>query len=234
MSIIYNSFLANLNKSWPFQPAITMFVCTRLRLQPRIIPRICCLFTCLRVCICKLARTHAQDKTSNSRYNWAEIGTPDKAAGLPADRNKSDCEMQIVSTAVLFLVLLNKANSLPLHLLLGPCIVPCLGKSPPHRWHRIFSPINHVLSPVSNKFSQRSGLCSSVGFKASLPWKTVQEHSLVAAGENSALAGHHPARCLRASLNPSEGSKEKINMLSIILHSGTRSFSQLMVNIIYQ
>lgn len=77
--------------------------------------------------------------------------------------------MQIVSTAVLFLVLLNKANSLPLHLLLGPCIVPCLGKSPPHRWHRIFPPINHVLSPVSNKFSQRSGLCSSVGFKASLP-----------------------------------------------------------------
>lgn len=157
----------------------------------------------------------------------AEIGTPDKASGLPEDRNKSDCEMQIVSTAVLFLILLSQTKSLPLHLPLPSCIPPCLGQSPPHRWHRLLPLINHVLSPIYNKSGQRSRLCRSVGFKDSLPWKTIQEHSLVAASENSSLAGHHPARRLRASSRPSEGCKRTRNTLSVILHSGTRSFSQL-------
>lgn len=40
-----NLFLQVLNKSLPFQPAISTFVCTRLRLQPRLIPSICCLFS---------------------------------------------------------------------------------------------------------------------------------------------------------------------------------------------
>lgn len=171
MSVIYNSFLANLNKSWPFQPAISMFVCTRLGLQPRIMPGICCLFTCLRVCICKLAHTHAQDRTSNSRYNQAEIGTPDKAAGLPEDRNKSDCKMQIVSTAVLFLILLNKAKSLPLHLLLRPCMgevtsTPLAPHFPPNK-SRSFSCFRHIQSEIRTlQFGGVQGLCLEKLFKS--------------------------------------------------------------------
>lgn len=45
MARIDNLFLQVLNKSLPFQPAISTFVCTRLRLQPRLIPSICCLFS---------------------------------------------------------------------------------------------------------------------------------------------------------------------------------------------
>lgn len=95
--------------------------------------------------------THTQDKTSNSRYNWAEIGSPDKAPRLPEDRNKSNYEMQIVSTAVLFLILFNKGKSLPLHLLLQPCIMSCSGESPPDPWHRIFPLIKSCLQQIQSE-----------------------------------------------------------------------------------